>query len=88
MGNGEIRARFRKEDVKALREQLQVGDEIGTELRYDKLGERLMAPIRMEHRVVAKYPHLVELDGRTGKRRTATYIDILLGQVEGGEDNV
>lgn len=69
MGNGEIRARFRKEDVKALREQLQVGD-------------------RMEHRVVAKYPHLVELDGRTGKRRTATYIDILLGQVEGGEDNV
>lgn len=88
MNNSEIRAKYRTEDVKALRTQLQVGDVIAAELSYNKLGERLMVPIRVEHRVIAKYPHLVELDGGSGKRRTATYVDILLGQVEGGEGNV
>lgn len=88
MNNAEIRAKYRTEDVKALRAQLQVGDVIAAEISYNKLGERLMVPIRVEHRVTAKYPHLVELDGGSGKRRTATYVDILLGQVEGGEGNV
>lgn len=88
MANGEIRAKIRKEDIKALRSQIQVGDVVVAELRHDELGERLIVPTRVEQRVRAKYPNLVELDSGIGKRRTATYVDILLGQLEGGRGNI
>ena len=84
MNNAEIRARYRTEDVKALRAQLQVGDVVTAYVSLNKIGERLIAPVRVEHRITAKYPHMVELDTGGAKRRTATYVDILLGQVEGG----
>ncbi len=86
MNNSEIRAKYRKGDIDALRRSIRVGDIIQGEIRYNRLGERLMAPIRVEHKVTAVYPFLVELETDGSRRRTATYTDILLGQVEGGSD--
>lgn len=84
MNNSEIRARFRTDDVKALRAQLQIGDVVAAYISNNELGERLIAPVRVECRITAKYPHIVELETRGRRRKTATYVDILLGQVEGG----
>lgn len=83
MGNeATIRARYRTEDIDALRREIQVGDVITGMVRHDRLGERLVVPVRKKYRVAAKYRYLVELETDGSRRKTATYVDILLGQVE------
>lgn len=75
-------AMFYRRDIDRLRRQLQIGDVLSEKIEYDRLGERLMVPVMRKVRIIAKYPYLVEVDDGSGslRRKTITYVDILLNQ--------
>lgn len=73
-------AKIWQDDIRNLREKIQIGDTITTKICTDELGERLIRPIRINRQVVAKYPFQVELDRRGPKIETITYADIITGQ--------
>ncbi len=76
---------YRVEDVERLRERVQVGDVLWTEVQFNRLGERLIVPKKVRVKVMAKYPHLVRVtrpDGRELPMKTITYKDLLLEKAE------
>lgn len=76
----ESRAKINIKDIRDLRIKIQVNDTIIIHIKTDSFGEKLLIPIRIERRVAAKYPHLIELDRRGTQIETLTYADLLIGQ--------
>lgn len=81
---------FYRRDIDRLRRQLQIGDVLSEKIEYDRLGERLMVPVMRKVRIIAKYPYLVEVDDGSDslRRKTITYVDILLQEVVNGQSTL
>lgn len=76
----DVRTKIWLKDIKELILKIQVNDMIKIEITSDTMGEKLTSPIIQKRRVVAKYPHLVELDRQGSQIDTLTYVDLLTGQ--------
>ena len=78
---GEKAVWINKEDVEKLRDQLKPGDTIEQEYEEEvelKNGVVERRIRKRKARVIAKYPHLVEVESDGPKRVTVTYHEILL----------
>lgn len=78
---GEKAVWINKEDVEKLRDQLKPGDTIEQEYEEEvelKNGVVERRIRKRKARVIAMYPHLVEVESDGPKRVTVTYHEILL----------
>lgn len=81
---GERAVWINKEDIEKLKEKLRIGDMVRYEQEEEVMerGNIFRRIRRKKGRVIAKYPHLVEVQGTGTKRITVTYKDLLMREAQ------
>lgn len=75
------------DDITELRKSIRIGDMLTETVMTDKLGQKLARPKKIKHRVIARYPYVVEVENPMGlPRKTFTYADI--SKMKRGKTNV